>query len=423
MSDSKPTKRSSQTQPRPAPSPGRPTLLVVDDEPGPRQSLHMVFKDDYRVLLADGGEPALELAGQHRVDAAVLDIRMSGMSGVELLAKLKELDPAIEVIMLTAYETIETARQALRLGACDYLTKPFDLATMRAAVASAMERHALALEIRANNTRLKQLQDELRNQQAEEEIIKTKGEIYASIIHDINGPLTVISGFIEIINQHIDGARRLEGQSLELVKDRLNRITRQVNNCIEISQRYLSFLRRQSSERIPVGTRQVLSDMEELLKVHPSSQRNELRVQPLDQDVVAEINGTDLIQLLLNLTINALQATPERHVVEVAAQRLDRPLDLSRFPEGAEACFLNRETFNNRAPLLAVSIRDNGPGIAPEILPRIFEPYFTTKAERKGTGLGLAIVQRLLKENRGALHVQTKVGEGTTFTVYLPAQE
>jgi len=289
-------------------------------------------------------------------------------------------------------------------------------------VASAMERHALSTEIRANNSRLKELQDELRNQQAEEEIIKTKGEIYASIIHDINGPLTVISGFIEIINQHIDGAQHLEGESLDLVKDRLTRVTRQVNNCIGISQRYLSFLRRQSSERVPVGTRQVLTDMEELLKVHPSSLRNELHVQPLGQDVVAEINGTDLIQLLLNLTINALQATPERHRVEVAAERLERALDLAQFPDRAEARFLNRETFNNRAPLLAVSIRDNGPGIPPEILPRIFEPYFTTKGERKGTGLGLAIVQRLLKENRGALHLQTKVGHGTTFTVYLPAQ-
>jgi len=422
MSDSKPTERSSKSPPPAPPSPRRHTLLVVDDEPGPRQSLHMVFKDDYDLLLADGGEPALELARQHRVDAAVLDIRMVGMSGVELLAKLKELDPTIEIIMLTAYETIETARQALRLGACDYLTKPFDLATMRAAVASAMERHALSTEIRANNSRLKELQDELRNQQAEEEIIKTKGEIYASIIHDINGPLTVISGFIEIINQHIDGAQHLEGESLDLVKDRLTRVTRQVNNCIGISQRYLSFLRRQSSERVPVGTRQVLTDMEELLKVHPSSLRNELHVQPLGQDVVAEINGTDLIQLLLNLTINALQATPERHRVEVAAERLERALDLAQFPDRAEARFLNRETFNNRAPLLAVSIRDNGPGIPPEILPRIFEPYFTTKGERKGTGLGLAIVQRLLKENRGALHLQTKVGHGTTFTVYLPAQ-
>src|SRR2546430_12011763 len=153
------------------------TLLIVDDEEGPRQSLRIVFKDDYNILLADNGNKAIELMKQHSVDAAVLDIRMSGMSGVELLGKLKEINPAVEVIMLTAYETIETARQALRLGACDYLTKPFDISTMRAAIANAMERHTLSEEIRANNHKLSELQEELHNQKLQEEIVRTKGAI------------------------------------------------------------------------------------------------------------------------------------------------------------------------------------------------------------------------------------------------------
>src|SRR6266513_1266429 len=286
------------------------TLLIVDDEEGPRQSLRIVFKDDYNILLADNGNKAIELMKQHSVDAAVLDIRMSGMSGVELLGKLKEINPAVEIIMLTAYETIETARQALRLGACDYLTKPFDISTMRAAIANAMERHNLSEEIGSNNQRLRELQEELHNQKVQEEIIRTKGEIYASVIHDINGPLTIISGFIEIINQHISRVTSLEGDPLELVKDRLARITRQVNNCIEISQRYLGFLRNRSTERAPIGTNQILSDLGELLKVHPSAHKNELIIHALKEDLVAEINGTDLIQILLNLTINALQCSP-----------------------------------------------------------------------------------------------------------------
>src|SRR6266487_4258167 len=160
------------------------TLLIVDDEEGPRQSLRIVFKDDYNVLLADTGNKALDLVKQQSVDAAVLDIRMSGMSGVELLGKLKEIDPTIEIIMLTAYETIETARQALRLGACDYLTKPFDISTMRAAIASAMDHHLLSEEIRSNNHKLRDLQEELHNQKVQEEVVRKKGEIYASIIHD-----------------------------------------------------------------------------------------------------------------------------------------------------------------------------------------------------------------------------------------------
>ena len=82
---------------------------------------------------------------------------------------------------------------------------------------------------------------------------------------------------------------------------------------------------------------------------------------------------------------------------------------------------MNVENFANAAPLLQLSVRDNGPGIPPEILPKIFQPYFSTKNSKQGTGLGLNIVQRLVKEGKGALHVHTRVGEGTTFTAYLPA--
>ena len=399
------------------------TLLIVDDEEGPRQSLRIVFKDDYNILLADNGNKAIELMKQHSVDAAVLDIRMSGMSGVELLGKLKEINPAVEVIMLTAYETIETARQALRLGACDYLTKPFDISTMRAAIASAMERHLVSEEINTNNQKLHELQEELHNQKLQEEIVRTKGEIYASVIHDINGPLTIISGFIEIINQHISSATTLEGGGLELVKDRLARITRQVNNCIEISQRYLSFLRNRSTERAPIGTNQILSDLGELLKVHPSAHKNELIIHSLKEDLFAEINGTDLIQILLNLTINALQCSPDPHRVEIYGLRVTQPLGLAQFHDGSESQFVNREGLHNVAPLLAVSVQDNGPGISPDVVPKIFQPFFTTKTANKGTGLGLAIVHRFVKEGKGAIHLQTKVGKGTTFTVYLPAHD
>ena len=75
----------------------------------------------------------------------------------------------------------------------------------------------------------------------------------------------------------------------------------------------------------------------------------------------------------------------------------------------------------NTPPLVALSVRDAGPGIPPETLPKIFQPYFTTKGPQQGTGLGLNIVQRLIKEAKGALHVHTEVGHGTTFTIYLAA--
>ena len=215
----------------PSSAPQKRTLLIVDDEEGPRQSLRVIFKDEYNLLMANDGSRAIELAKQNKIDVAITDIRMVGMSGVELLEHLKNVDGGIEVIMLTAYETVDTLRLALRLGACDYLNKPFDISTMRKAVASAMERRSLGEEIRNNGLQLQELQKELQNQRMAEEITRSRGEIYASIIHDINGPLTVISGFIQLMSQRIGPGNRVEGEDLDFIKDRLRTITRQVTNC------------------------------------------------------------------------------------------------------------------------------------------------------------------------------------------------
>ncbi len=402
-------------------APQKRTLLIVDDEEGPRQSLRVVFKDEYNLLMANDGTRAIELAKQNKIDVAITDIRMVGMSGVELLEHLKAIDPAIEVIMLTAYETVDTLRLALRLGACDYLNKPFDISTMRKAVTNAMERRSLGEEIRNNGQQLQELQKELHNQKMVEEITRTRGDIYASIIHDINGPLTVISGFIQLMNQRIGGSNRIEGEDLDFVKDRLRTITRQVTNCIEISRRYLSFLRQNSpDENPPVGVNHILADLRELVRVHPSVKENEFQIEPLTEEVLVKINGTDLIQILLNLAINAFQCTPEKHAVEIKGRRLPQPLDLLRFVDGPEDRLINREGFRNSGPLLVLSVKDTGPGIPADVLPKIFDPYFTTKSASQGTGLGLNIVQRLIKEAKGAVHVHTKKGQGTTFTLYLP---
>src|SRR2546426_1850151 len=147
----------------------RPTLLVVDDEEGPRLSLRVIFKDDYEILMAGDGATAIELAQKNKIDVAVCDIRMSGMSGIEVLERLKYVDPSIEVVMMTAFETTDTIRQALRLQACDYINKPFDLATMRAAVGNAMRRRTLESEIHTNAEKLQVMLAELQDQKIEEQ--------------------------------------------------------------------------------------------------------------------------------------------------------------------------------------------------------------------------------------------------------------
>jgi len=399
----------------------RGTLLVVDDEEGPRMSLRVIFKDTYTMLMAEDGPTAIDLAQKHEIDVAILDIRMAGMSGIEVLERLRFVCPDIEAIMITAFETTDTIRQALRLRACDYINKPFDISTIRNAVSGAMQRRMLEGEIHSSAEKVNELLGELQSQRVEEQIARTRGDIYASIIHDINGPLTVISGFVQLLNKKLNRTTRMEVEDLEFIKERIRIIERQVSNCIDISRRYLGFLRQQTDETAPAGLNQLLADLEQLVRVHPSLQENEFRLTPVQRNVFVKINGTDVIQILLNLVVNGFQCTPQSHRVEVGGEVLTQPLDLTQIKDGANGRLLNIENLKNIAPLVKLWVRDSGGGIPPEVLPKIFQPYFTTKGPRQGTGLGLNIVQRLIKESNGALHVHTQLGEGTTFTVYLPA--
>lgn len=117
------------------------TLLIADDEPNIRRVLQAVFsKDGYDVLLAENGHKALELAASRKVDVLVTDLIMPDMNGVELLQKIKPSHPDVVAIMITAYGTIKTCVDAMRYGASDYITKPFDIEELRAVVKRAVAR-------------------------------------------------------------------------------------------------------------------------------------------------------------------------------------------------------------------------------------------------------------------------------------------
>jgi signal transduction histidine kinase len=396
-------------------------MLVVDDEEGPRLSLRMVFKNDFRVFTVENGEQAIEFARRNHVHVAILDIRMAGRSGIEVLRSLKEIDPNVEVMMLTAYETIETARQALRLGACDYLSKPFDLPTIREAAARALRLRRISETVLATQERLRRLTDQLHDTKLKEEMARTTNQIYAGVLHDINNPLTIIVGYVEMLELRLAKVSFLHGADLEAVREDLTTISKQVNTCFAIATRYLRSLGKRHFSNREVRVNQVLVDLQTLLKHHPAIKGGHLAVKFLDKDTAALINGTELIQILLNLTINAFQSTSKDQTVWVTAEVVPQPLPLDTLCDGPEDVVIGREPLANEPPLVALSVLDQGPGIAPEVLPHIFEPYFTTKAD-KGTGLGLAIVSRLVQDHRGLLHAKTKLGEGTRMTVYFPAK-
>ncbi|MCJ7578664.1 MAG: response regulator [candidate division Zixibacteria bacterium] len=117
------------------------TILVVDDETQISDLLRdFLTQEGYQVFTAANGVEAISLGKQNRLDLALLDLKMPGMDGIEVFQKLREVKKDIGVIILTGYGTLKTAKQAMRLGAHDYLTKPFDLGLVKSVIREALER-------------------------------------------------------------------------------------------------------------------------------------------------------------------------------------------------------------------------------------------------------------------------------------------
>ena len=395
------------------------TLLVVDDEEGPRHSIRMVFRNDFNVHVVESGDKAIAFARQNPVHVAILDIRMAGASGIEVLKTLKQIDPKIEVIMLTAYETLDTARQALRLGACDYLSKPFDLATIRESAARALHLRKISESLSSASDRLRDLVSRLDDVSLREEVARTTSEIYAGVLHDINNPLTVISGYVELLDLRLKNISALHGPELNKVRADINYIGKQVETCTAIAARYLRFVHHRDSPGTQLPINQILGDLKAILEIHPAAHASKFVMQPLAVDAVPLVDATDLIQILLNLTINAFQSTAKTQSVRLTARRLEDPLPLPLALDADTEISVGEAGFPNQPPLLALGISDQGAGIDREHLARIFDPYFTTKGQT-GTGLGLSIVARLIQNNRGFIHLKSRLDHGTTVTLYFP---
>ena len=120
--------------------PDQETILVVDDEIGPRESLRMILKSLYEVHTAAAGEEALRFIQDNYVDLVLLDLKMPGRSGFGVLKAIKDFRPDIEVIVITGYKTLENAKEAIRLGAEDFSPKPFNVADIASMVARALEK-------------------------------------------------------------------------------------------------------------------------------------------------------------------------------------------------------------------------------------------------------------------------------------------
>ncbi len=165
----------------------REKILVIDDELAPRESIRMVLKDQYTVSTATGAFEGMDLLNENPVDLVVMDIKMPRMDGITALQEIKKLHPDIEVILLTAYASLETARDAIRFGAFDYLIKPFDKDDVLLVVEKGLKK-------RRDNTGLKLERDILldRASYLEEQVTKARGNIMTCYEGTVNALILTI---------------------------------------------------------------------------------------------------------------------------------------------------------------------------------------------------------------------------------------
>src|SRR6266581_1893874 len=160
----------------------KPHILVVDDEMGPRESLKMILNPYYNVHLAERGGQAIEILGKYPVDLVTLDLKMPGLTGINVLEKVKQYDRDIEAIIITGYGSLDTAIEGLRLGAFDYISKPFDVNHILSLVRRGLER-------RTAKARLRQV----------------KSDFLSNISHELRTPLSVVVGFVYLLLNQVIG--------------------------------------------------------------------------------------------------------------------------------------------------------------------------------------------------------------------------
>ncbi|ACB77408.1 response regulator [Opitutus terrae] len=241
-----------------------------------------------------------------------------------------------------------------------------------------------------------ELERQLRHSQKMEAI----GELAAGIAHDFNNMLTVIQGNTSIVRERLE-RHSPHHELLETVASAAERSAKLVNQL-------LTFSRKQVLEVQPVEAGKLLGTLRDMLS-RVIGEQITVRVLPPTASLAISADAGMIEQMLMNLAINARDAMPDGGTLTIGATAVNiTPAHAASNPEARPGSFL------------CFSVADNGHGIAPEVLPRIFDPFFTTKPTGQGTGLGLATVYGIIKQHEGWIEVQSAIGQGTTFRVFLP---
>ena len=365
-------------------------VLIVDDDVDFASSLAgLLSLEGYHTPIAHDPAAALDMLGRERIAVALVDVRLGLGDGVDLVRALRQRNPDLVCVMVTAYASIETAVEALKAGAYDYLSKPFYTEELLALLDRCFERIRLVEEKSRIAERLRQTQR-----------LEAMGQLASGIAHDFNNILAVLYSNLRWLQERLDSQPELH----ELVADALD-ATRSGS---ELASRLLRFGAKRMEETavVALGT-----ELPPLMRVLTRTLGDKVAVV---LDVAPDLHPVEiptgqLESSLLNLALNARDAMPEGGRLTFAASNLLVPPEDARVASGL---------LPGAYVLLAVT--DTGQGMPVAVRRRALEPLFSTKPSGEGNGLGLAMVDAFVRQAGGRLGIVSTPGEGTTINLYLP---
>jgi signal transduction histidine kinase len=297
--------------------------------------------------------------------------------------------------MLTGFGALETAKEALRLGANDYISKPFDAREMREVISRNVERTRLHRTSENAAGEIKELNNRLLQELAQKERLASLGQASAEFVHDIGNPLTIVWGYVQLLAKKLEESERTDDPNAVSSNKELEIIEQNVRLCRDLLNMWQSYGSVEAAPHKLISISEIVREVVASVGAMAKETAVEVKVDVTDDPCSLPGDAVQITRAIQNVIINAIQASAEsKGSVEVNCIRKDFYVD--------------------------VRIADTGHGISPEQAAKIFDPYFTTKQGKSGTGLGLFITKKVVEDHSGSIKVDSTPGVGTTITIRLP---
>lgn len=384
-------------------SAAKPLVLIADDEPDIRRFLIMQL-EDVEILEASDGAEALELAKLHRPQIALLDHMMPEMDGVEVCRRLRENHSTRDtaVIILTARADEQTKIDALQAGASDFLTKPFSTAELGLRLRNQILMGRFRREMADVNRDLKSALEKIKENEVlmlRSEKLSALGRMSAGIIHEINNPLNYVNAGLHALATFTPLLPVEEHAEFEdILKDIREGVSRVSQIVIDLRQ-----FTHDEKAQSPKDSYDAEDIIKRAIRMIGHQLGDEIKIEFRSESPSQILaNSNQLVQVFINLFQNSIDAIRER--------RQKQP-DL-KGGIGVVAGMDGEST--------SITVRDNGIGIPPGNIPKIFDPFFTSKEVGQGMGLGLSITHQILRDHNVTIHVDSRPEEFTEIRMLFP---